>query len=88
MQRLYDHASMERVFKSLELSIIAINKQSQEAIGEQFRTGLGSVDRDFGQIRAALRAVEQSVARVYIWTVVVVATIVAAALLIWFLRTP
>lgn len=85
MQRLYDQASMERVFKNLEATVIAINKQNQEAIGQQFRAGLGAVDRDFGEVRSTLRAVERSVARVYVWTVAVVGSVGAGGFVVWFL---
>jgi methyl-accepting chemotaxis protein len=86
MQNLYNSASMERVFKSLETSLISINKQNLDAISSQFRTGLGSVGNNFGQIKAAMDTLANSVSRVYIWTTGVAAIAIIASLAIWFFR--
>ena len=86
IQHLYDHASMERVFRNLEATLTSVNKANQEAIGQQFRSGFGNVTTYFGEVRAAMQALERSVSRVYLWTVGVLGATAATAILIWFLR--
>lgn len=82
LQRLYDQASMVRVFKSLETAVVGINKQSQEAIGHQFQVGLGTVNRDFGTLKGAMTELEQSVGRLCSRTIGAVGAIVGGAVII------
>src|SRR5207302_873908 len=84
MQHFYDAASMERVFSNLGNTMEKVSKTNQEAIGQQFRSGLGNVSTYFGQVQTGLQLLERSISRTFIWTIRILAATAVVAVLIWF----